>query len=1193
MRKLATSLALALCALAVPATAAAAPIFNLDIHHNPTHFPPGGEQGLAGIEVSTEVEGSPSANEQQRVRLVATSGSFKLSFDPDGLGPQPSQTTVDIPFGASSATAQAALEALPAIGSGNVSVSSSGGSLYTVTFQGALAATDVSQLLPGDGATPLALDSEFWVDIANVGPDPTSGPITLTLALPSGITRRSVRFTLDETTEFGPWSCPGSPGASVITCTGTGVIPRHRISRGLVFAVGVAAPEGATRTLSAKVSGGGGAEATARELVLISSTPAPPGILADSFTPDFLAADGLTPEREAGAHPDLFVVPFDFNTIDFPGGKGGVVTKLAAGSIRNVRVDTPPGFLGNPTAVGECPQAALAISACPPSSQVGRIDVATVGVGTSNVHQFVRPVYNLVHPRGAVSDLAMVIGGNPVHIRASLDPANRYAITTHVPDINESLPPYDQKLTLWGVPADPSHDSERCPPAGGLSPITTEEECPTDFEPKPFLTLPSQCESDNVMRIHHYDFWQDSGNFGPDITYAMPEKMRSCDKPRFEPTVRLNPTGRQANTPTGLDVSIQVPQNDSTVAPATPPVKSTVVRFPPGMTVNPAFADGLDGCTLEQIGLGTNDAVQCPDNSRIGEVFLTTPLLPERLEGSMYLAKQGANPFGSTFAMYMAIHDTEERGVLVKIPGRIDLDPNTGQMTTTFDDLPQFPFDDFTLSFRSGQRAPLVNPPTCGTHRIEVQVTSYAQPDRVLDASNTYEVDEGPNGTQCPASSNSRPFDPKMSAGTLNPAAGQHSPFIFRLTRQDTEQDISKVTTLLPPGLSAKLAGVSQCPQSAIDAISTAEGTGQAEFDNPHCPANSLVGVLNAGVGAGTNPNYFGGKVYLAGPYKDAPLSFVTVVPAIAGPYDFGSVVVRIAAYLDPRTAQAKAVSDPFPPIVHGILLHIRDIRLNLNRDQFTLNPTSCNPMAIDAQILSDLGALASPSSRFQVGECASLGFKPKLLMRLKGGTKRGAHPQLTATLIPRTGDANIAALSVAFPRSEFLENAHIRTVCTRADFAASNCPAGAIYGRATAYTPILDDPLTANVYLRSSSNLLPDVVPDFRGPPTLPLRIESAGRVDSINGGIRNTFDLIPDAPVTRVIFSLQGGKKGLLVNSRDICARTYRARVLYTAHNGAVYTERPKMVADCRRAKKGKKRRGHGRNARLLHQRAVTSQR
>jgi hypothetical protein len=1204
MRRLALAIT-ALAFLAAPTGAGAAPIFNLDVHHNQTNFPPGGNQDLAHVEVLTTTQGSVTENERQAIDFMATSGTFKLSFDPDGAGPAAAETTADLPFElyeARAAAVQAALVGLPSIGAGDVTVSASvngkgQASVYSVTFTGALANTDVSQLTATDGADPLVLNSEYWVDIANVGPDPTSGPITLTVNLPSGITRRMVRLSLDETKEYGPWSCPGSPGNRVIVCTGTGVIPRHSISRGIAIAVNVddALPEGALRTLSARVSGGGAADAPpaagcapglaacATEPTPISAIPAPFGVVAPSFVPDFLAADGLIPEREAGAHPDLLVVPFDFTTIDSPShDKGGPVHKLASGSIRNIRVDTPPGFLGDPTAVGECPQADLALGTCPPSSQVGRIDVATVGVGgPSNVHQFARPVYNMTHPRGAVSDLAMVISSNPVHIRASLDPANRYAITTHVPDINETLPPYDQKLTLWGVPADPSHDSERCPLLG-LNPIVTDEECPTDFEPKPFLTLPSQCDSDNTMRLHHYDSWQDSGNFGPDLTYTMPGKMTDCDKPRFEPSVRLNPTGRQANTPTGLDVSIQLPQNDNPDALATPPVRSTVVRFPPGMTVNPAFADGLDGCTLAQIGLGTNDAVACPDNSRIGEVFLTTPLLPERLEGSMYLAKQGANPFGSTFAMYMAIHDTEERGVLVKIPGRIDLDPNTGQMTTTFDDLPQFPFDDFTLSFRSGQRAPLVNPPSCGTQRIEVQVTSYAQPDRVLDASNAYEVNEGPNGTPCPASSSSRPFDPKMNAGTLNPAAGSFSPFIFRLTRQDTEQDISKVTTVLPPGLSAKLAGVSQCPDSAIDAISTAEGAGRGEFDSPHCPANSLVGVLNAGVGAGTNPNYFGGKVYLAGPYRDAPLSFVTVTPAIAGPYDFGSVVVRIAAYLDPRTTQAKAISDPFPPIVHGILLHIRDIRLNLNRDQFTLNPTSCAPMSIDAQILSDLGVLASPSSRFQVGECASLGFKPRLLMRLKGGTKRGAHPALTATLIPRAGDANIAALSVAFPKSEFLENAHIRTVCTRADFAASNCPAGAIYGAATAYTPILDFPLEANVILRSSSNLLPDVVPDFRGPPSLPIRVESAGRVDSINGGIRNTFDVIPDAPVTRVIFSLQGGKKGLLVNSRDICARTYRAKVVYTAHNGATYTERPKMVANCGRGRRGKnkaKRRGHRR--------------
>ena len=1173
--------------LSTAASAIAAPIFNVDLHHHETNFAPGSDLGL---EITTLTQGSaPATDEVQKLTVNAAGGVFTLTFNGATTAPQiKSIATAD--------ELEASLNSLSTIGGAGGSVNVSGGpgnisgsAPYLIAFGGALGATDLPELVATDaGIGGIGGLPEYWLDLSNVGDTTTAGPITVKVSLPPGITRgdapREYKGNLD-------WSCPGSLGDSLIVCTTSDPLRRHTSDRGLMLPVNVqpAIASGTIRFATANVSGGGAVGVTNTvEPTRIDLNPAGFGVVAPSFLPDFFAIDGLTEERQAGAHPELLIVPFDFNSVSDPvfGNPDPAVNEdqylKGAHAVRNLIVDLPAGFLGDPTAVGECSAAQFTIARCPASSQVGRIDVdldpLTPNLSGGADH-ITTGVFNLTHPRGAITDLGFVFSGNPVHIKASLDPANRYAVITTVNDINETLPPFQQRLTVWGVPADPSHDSERCPQFSFGVGGDTSEECSTDLEPKPFLTLPSQCTDDNTFRLHTYDSWDNPGDFGPDITYTMPGLMQDCDRPRFDPEVEIVPTGAEANTPTGLDVSIRVPQNDNPNALATPPVKSTVVTFPQGMTVNPAFADGLDGCTLAQIGLGTNDPVQCPDNSRIGEVFLTTPLLPEPLEGSMYLAKQTDNAFGSTFAMYMAIHDTEERGVLVKIPGRIDLDPNTGQITTTFDELPQFPFDDFTLSFRSGQRAPLVNPPSCGTQRIEVRVASYAQPDRVLDASSTYQVSEGPNGTACPASSASRPFDPKMNAGTLNPTAGSFSPFVFRLTREDTEQDISKITTVLPPGLIGKLAGVATCPDSAIRSISTAEGTGRAESANPSCPANSLVGVLNAGVGAGTGPNYFQGKVYLAGPYRGAPLSLVTVTPAIAGPYDFGNVVVQVAADLDPRTAQVKAISDPFPPIVHGVLLHVRDVRLILNRDQFTLNPTSCSPMAIDAQILSDLGALASPSSRFQVGECASLDFKPRLSLRLKGGTKRGAHPALTATLTPRAGDANIASISVAFPKSEFLKNAHIRTVCTRADFAASNCPAGAIYGRATAFTPILDYPLQANVYLRSSSNLLPDVVPDFRGPEFQPIKFESAGRVDSINGGIRNTFDFIPDAPITRVLFALQGGKKGLLVNSRDICANTYRATVRFIAHNGARHTARPKMVANCGKASKAKKRRGHRR--------------
>ena len=762
---------------------------------------------------------------------------------------------------------------------------------------------------------------QLWFDVDNVGSTDSSGPITLEVKLPNGLTRKKVGDAAFDLVDL-KWSCPGSVGENSFTCTTSGTVPRHRLSRRLILVVDVAAsPQVVDRTVSAKLKGGGAAaEVSDKETIHIDPEPAGFGILPETFTPDFFEADGSTLEREAGAHPDIFPVPFDFNSVSRTDGIGGFdyfeEQKVEAESIRNLQVDLPPGFVGAPTAVGECSPAAFTFGECPPSSQVGRFDATvyplTSGQAWTNISE---PVYNLAHPRGKVTDLAFAFIGNPVHIKVSLDPANRYAVTSSVDSINETLPPFHQKLTLWGVPADHSHDSERC----GLG--DPSKECSTDIEPKPFLTIPSQCESDNTFRMHHYDSWQNTGDFGADINYTMPGLITDCDKPRFEPEVDIEPTGKQANTPTGLDVRIQVPQNDNPNALNTPPVKSTVVTLPEGMSFSPSFADGLQSCTLAQMKLGTNEPIQCPDASRIGEVELTTPLLPEQAVGSMYLAAQRDNPFNSTFALLLLLEDTEERGVRIKIPGRIDVDPVTGQIATVFDDLPQFPFDELTLKFRSGPKAPLVSPPSCGTQKIGIDVASYAQPQDPVDASNTYQVTEGPNGTPCPGGASSRPFAPKFSAGTLNPVAGSYSPFLFRLSRDDSEQELTGIKAVLPPGLVAKIAGIPFCPDQALASISTAEGAGKGELNNPACPAASQIGTISAGLGAGPGPNYFPGKVYLAGPYKGAPLSLAVVAPGLAGPFDLGNVVVRAALRVSPETAQVTAVSDPFPTILQGVIL--------------------------------------------------------------------------------------------------------------------------------------------------------------------------------------------------------------------------------------------------------------------------------
>ncbi|HXQ89322.1 MAG TPA: hypothetical protein VN733_06740, partial [Solirubrobacterales bacterium] len=741
-------------------------------------------------------------------------------------------------------------------------------------------------------------------------------------------------------------------------------------------------------------------------------------------------------------------------------------------------------------------------------------------------------------------------------------------------------PPFDQKLTLWGIPADPSHDSERCEAFSSDFGGDTTGECGTDATPQPFLTLPSRCEVDQVMRLRNYDSWQEPGVFGPEVDYQLPGSITDCDKPRFEPDVEIEPTGKQANTPTGLDLHVKIAQNKNPNALSTPPVKRFTVTLPEGMSFSPSFADGLKSCTLAQMKLGTNQPIECPDASRIGEVTLATPLLPKPAEGSMYLAAQGDNPFGSLFALYLVLEDTEERGALIKIPGKIEVDPVTGQITTVFEETPQIPFEDLTLKFRSGPRAPLVNPPACGTHTIGVEVASYAQPNDPVDVSNTYEVSEGPNGTPCPPDSARRPFHPVISAGTLNPNAGAYSPFVFRLSRGDDEQELSQVTATLPPGLTAKLAGIPACPDAALASIPTGAGTGAAEAAGPRCPAASQIGTLSAGLGAGPGPNYFPGKVYLAGPYKGAPLSLAIVSPGLAGPFDLGNVVVRTAVYVNPITAQVKAVSDPFPTILQGVILRVRDVRLRIDRPETTLNPTSCDPTQVGATITGVGGdvlstgddSLFSASDPFQLGNCASLKFKPRLGLRLFGGATRGAHPKLRATLTMPAGGANIAGASVALPHSLFLDQGHINTICTRVQFAAEQCPAGSIYGKAIAKTPLFSTPLQGLVYLRSSANPLPDMVAVLRGPQSQPIQIELAGRIDSVRGGLRNTFDVVPDAPVESFSLELKGGKKGLLVNSRNLCASVNRATAKFRAHNGDRITLRPALQISCKKGGKGK---------------------
>jgi hypothetical protein len=456
---------------------------------------------------------------------------------------------------------------------------------------------------------------------------------------------------------------------------------------------------------------------------------------------------------------------------------------------------------------------------------------------------------------------------------------------------------------------------------------------------------------------------------------------------------------------------------------------------------------------------------------------------------------------------------------------------------------------------------------------MQAVFTSWARPEEEVKRQSSFEIAKGPNGSPCP--SKPMAFAPKLTGGSASPLAGASSPFLIRLTREDGEQRLRGITVRPPAGLSAYLKGVPYCPEAALAAVSAAPGTGASQIASPSCPAASQVGKVSAGTGAGPLPFYVNtGKVYLAGPYKGAPLSLAIVVPAVAGPLDLGSVLTRAAVNVDPATARLTVVSDPLPQLIEGIPLDLRDLRVAVDRGHFALNPTSCEEMAVESVLTGSEGATASPSQRFQLGECGRLAFKPKLSLRLKGGTKRSDNPSLRAVLtMPKKPGANIAKAAVTLPHSEFLDQSHIRTICTRVQFAAGGgggeqCPKGSVYGRARAFSPLLDKPLEGPVFLRSSDNPLPDLVASLGGQ----IHVDLAGRIDSVNGGIRNTFDLVPDAPVEKFVLTMQGGKKSLLENSTDLCRRAHRATALFDGQNGKIGDSRPVVKADCG----GKKHKG-----------------
>jgi hypothetical protein len=895
---------------------------------------------------------------------------------------------------------------------------------------------------------------------------------------------------------------------------------------------------------------------------------------------DFTGA-GVGPAAAAGSHPDEFTTSFELNTV-VDGSE-----EALDGELRNLVIAQIPGFVGSQVGIPRCSSAAFnhrveGRASCPDPTALGiaavKGDFGPIPVGSD---EFIHvPVYDLAPSPGEAAKLGFVALNVPIVIDVEVSQKPPYELVARLNDSPQSIQLYGSEVTLWGNPESPAHDSLRggCvgePVVSTPAPVSLGS-CPVTAPERAFLTLPRACAGPLATVFAASDWTMPPGILTAPKSPAEPFVASDCAGLGFDPTIASGGSDPAGDSPSGLDFDLEVddPGLSDPGGRADSDIERAAVTLPEGFTTNPAVAGGLGACSLAQYeaeALRFDPAVGCPQSSDVGSVEVTSPLLEEKVDGQIYVAKQGQNVFGSLLALYMVLRN-EANGILIKQPIRVDPDSATGRLATTVSGIPQLPFSDFHLHFRDGPRAPLITPATCGTYRVAAQLFPYADPAAPLAATATLSVTAGAGGGPCVSDPARLPNAPSFSAGTLDPTAGSYSPFRLDLVRADGSQRLASIATTLPPGLLGKLAGILYCPESgnAGAGARSREGDGALELATPSCPPASEVGTVRVGAGAGPDPFYVTGRAYLAGPYAGAPLSLEIITPAIAGPFDLGVVAVRTALRVDPRTAQITAVSDPIPTILHGLPLDVRSIAIDMNRPNFTLNPTSCEPMSVLGSATSVAGSTALVSQYFQAANCTALRFEPKLALSLKGATRRSGHPALRAVVTYPHGGAyaNIARAVVGLPHSEFLDQGNLGGVCTQPQLKSATCPKKSIYGRARAWSPLLDKPLEGPVYLGVGfGHKLPDLVADLGGQ----IRILLNGRIDTDpQGGIRNTFEAVPDAPVSKFVLELKGGpKRGLLENSENICSEVQRATADFVAHNGRRVGLRPLIANSCAKKK------------------------
>jgi hypothetical protein len=854
---------------------------------------------------------------------------------------------------------------------------------------------------------------------------------------------------------------------------------------------------------------------------------------------------------QAGGHPD-FETEFALNSPGVPEAASAVILNL------------PEGMFGNPNAITSCSSADFALTQCPTASQAGIVTIRARFEGESS-HLFgTAPLFDVEsQSEEETARLGFIVPSLniPISVPVAVRTGSDYGLRLSVSGLSQQIPIAAAKMTVWGFPAASSHNSQRFAKGAPLSPAgcpgLEDASCAGSHEAglaqHPLIDNPTVCTGQPLDVTLEVRTYQDPSNSTEAET--MLPAMTGCEKLNFYPVLNAQTTSNETDAPSGLDLELRAQQFES-FAFSPSQIRSATVTLPEGLTINPDAADGQTACSDAEANFGTETPAHCPDNAKIGTVELDTPALNGPLPGSLYF---GEPQPGNQYRIFLV---ADGFGIHAKLVGDLHPDPQTGRVTATFTDLPQVPFESFNFHIFASQRALLATPTHCATYTVESEFVPWNSVLAPQPSTPNFGLSSGPNGIQCPGQI--RPFQPSLVAGTSIPLAGAFSDFHLKLDREDGNQFLGDLNFTMPPGFTGSLRGLSYCPEAAIAAA--AANAGRAEQASPSCPASSRIGSTNVAAGPGTHPFHAVGAIYLAGPLKGAPLSLAAITPALAGPYDYGTQVVRVALNVDSRDAHVTADAEPVPSIIGGVPLRLRSIQVNLDRENFTINPTNCSPFAIASQGVGDQGTVADFSSFFHAVNCGTLGFKPKMNIRLNGGkqdARRTANPPLQFDLLTRDGDANIKKVTVTLSKAYQIDQRHLHGICAKSQLEANLCQGRQRMGNVWVKSPLLDQKLKGPAYAVSGFGKLPRLVFILNGQVTMLPQAESTSVK---NGHLKTVVPIVPDVPIGHFRLTLLGGSKGYLINTRDLCQKGGKIGVSFEGQNGKSLTKRLKLKGACK---------------------------